>query len=102
MDTRGRKTAAAIYAEIIREIDQWLQVLFNGRRKTGHVDLEASEMMLRSAMHGAGAAEQRTGPGSCGHTAHYPGGPCSWIDRWWWENPCGFSMCSWMVRECRW
>ena len=53
MDTRGKKTAAAIYEEIIREIreiDQWLHVLFNGRRKTGHVDLEASEMMMRSAM----------------------------------------------------
>jgi len=59
-------------------------VLFNGRRKTGHVDLEASEMMLRSAMHRAGAAglrqllqfpvppaEQRTVSCSCGHTAHY-------------------------------
>jgi len=59
-------------------------VLFNGRRKTGHLDLEAIEMMIRSAMHRAGAAgltellqlpvppaEQRTVPCSCGHTAHY-------------------------------
>ena len=84
MDTRGKKTAAAIHAEITREIDQWLHVLFNGRRKTGHLDLEAIEMMIRSAMHRAGAAgltellqlpvppaEQRTVPCSCGHTAHY-------------------------------
>jgi len=56
MDSRGKKTAAAILEEITREIDQWLHVLFNGRRKTGHVDLEASEMMMRSAMHRVGAA----------------------------------------------
>jgi hypothetical protein len=84
VDTRGKKTAAAIHAEITREVNQWLQVLFNGRRKTGHVDLEAIEMMTRSAMHRVGAAgitellrfpvppaEQRTAPCSCGHTAHY-------------------------------
>jgi hypothetical protein len=59
-------------------------VLFNGRRKTGHLDLEAIEMMMRPAMHRVGAAgitallqfpvppaEQRTAPCSCGHTAHY-------------------------------
>lgn len=59
-------------------------MLFNGRRKTGHWDLEAIEMMIRSAMHRVGAAgitellqfpippaEQRTVPCSCGHTAHY-------------------------------
>jgi hypothetical protein len=84
LDSRGKKTAAAIYQEVIREIDRLLHVLFNGRRKTGHVDLEASEMMMRSAMHRAGAAgitellqfpvppaQQRTIPCSCGHTAQY-------------------------------
>jgi hypothetical protein len=84
LDTRGKKTAAAIYEEVIREIDRLLHVLFNGRRKTGHVDLEASEMMMRSVMHRAGAAgitellrfpappaEQRTVPCGCGHTAQY-------------------------------
>ena len=84
MDPPGKKTAAAIYAEITREIDRWLQVLFNGRRKTGQVDLEASEIMIRSAMHRVGAvgitqllqfpappAEQRTVLCSCGHTARY-------------------------------
>ena len=61
-----------------------MNVLFRGRRKTGHMDLEASEIMIRSAMHRVGAvgmtqllqfpvppAEQRTMPCSCGHTAHY-------------------------------
>jgi hypothetical protein len=84
VDTRGKKTAAALHQEITRELDRLLQVLFNGRRKTGHLDLEASEMMMRSAMHRVGAAglhallqfpapspEQRTVPCSCGHTAQY-------------------------------
>jgi hypothetical protein len=61
-----------------------MNVLFRGRRKTGHMDLEASEIMIRSAMHRVGAvgvtqllqfpvppAEQRTVPCFCGHTAHY-------------------------------
>jgi hypothetical protein len=51
VDTGGKKTAAAIHAEITREIDQWLHVLFVGRRKTGYLDFEASEMMMRSAVH---------------------------------------------------
>ena len=84
MDARGKKTAAAVHQEITREVDRWLHVLFNGRRKTGHVDLEAIEMLTRSAMHQAGAAgitellrfpvppaEQRTLPCPCGQTAHY-------------------------------
>jgi hypothetical protein len=33
-----------------------LLVIFQGRRKTGHLDLEAMEMAVRSAMHRAGAA----------------------------------------------
>jgi hypothetical protein len=33
-----------------------LQVIFQGRRKTGRLDLEAVEMAVRSAMHRAGAA----------------------------------------------
>ncbi len=50
MDTGGKKTAAAIPAEITRAVDPWLHVLCNGQRKTGNVDLEASEMRMRSAM----------------------------------------------------
>ena len=58
--------------------------MFRGRRKTGYTDLEASEMMMRSAVHRVGAvgitqllqfpaptAERRAVPCSCGHTAHY-------------------------------
>jgi hypothetical protein len=84
MDGRGKKTAAAIHQEVAREIDRLLQVLFNGQRKTGNLDLEAIEMTMRSAMHRAGAAaiqallqfpvppaEQRTVPCRCGDTAHY-------------------------------
>jgi hypothetical protein len=32
-----------------------LRTIFNGRRKTGRLDLEAVEMAVRSAMHQAGA-----------------------------------------------
>jgi len=84
VDTRGKKTAAAVLEEVTGEVGQWLNVLFRGRRKTGHMDLEASEIMIRSAMHRVGAvgvtqllqfpvppAEQRTVPCFCGHTAHY-------------------------------
>jgi hypothetical protein len=65
-------------------VSQWLQALFIGQRKTGQVDLEATEMLTRSVMHRVGAAgltqwlqfsvpaaEQRTTPCSCGHMAHY-------------------------------
>jgi hypothetical protein len=61
-----------------------LRVLFNGRRKSGHLDLEATEMVLRSALHRAGATaltkllefatpavDQRTLPCACGHSALY-------------------------------
>ena len=67
-----------------REVDQLLQVIFHGRRKTGRLDLEAIEMAVRSAMHHAGAAaltellqfavpatEQRTIPCACGDQARY-------------------------------
>jgi hypothetical protein len=51
-------------------------------RKSGQVDLEALEMLVRSAMHQAGAAaltellrfpvpDQRTIPCPCGQQAHY-------------------------------
>lgn len=61
-----------------------MRVVFNGRRRTGFLDLEAIEMAVRSAMHQAGAAaltellrfaapeeDQRTIPCSCGHAARY-------------------------------
>jgi hypothetical protein len=59
-------------------------VIFQERRKTGRLDLEAVEMAVRSAMHHAGAAalgqllqfpvpaaEQRTIPCACGRQAQY-------------------------------
>jgi hypothetical protein len=61
-----------------------LRVIFNGRRRSGRLDLEAIEMAVRSALHQAGAAalskllrfpaptaDQRTLPCDCGHQAHY-------------------------------
>ena len=61
-----------------------MRVIFNGRHKTGRLDLEAIEMAVRSALHHAGAAaltellrfpapvaDQRTIPCSCGHQALY-------------------------------
>ncbi len=59
-------------------------MIFNGRHKSGRLDLEAIEMVVRSAMHQAGAAaltellqfaapaaDQRILPCSCGHQACY-------------------------------
>ena len=76
--------AETIQREVAREVDRLLRVIFNGRRKTGRLDLEAIEMAVRSAMHHAGAlalsellqfppppADQRTLPCSCGQQAHY-------------------------------
>jgi hypothetical protein len=61
-----------------------LRVIFQERRKTGRLDLEAIEMAVRSAMHQAGAAAlsellqfpvpiagDRSIPCSCGHQAQY-------------------------------
>jgi hypothetical protein len=61
-----------------------LRAIFQERRKTGRLDLEAVEMAVRSAMHQAGAAaltellqfaapaaDQRTIPCACGHPAPY-------------------------------
>ena len=80
----GKKTAEAIQKEVAREVDQLLRVVFSARRKTGRWDLEALEMVVRSAMHQAGAAalnqllqfpvpaaDQRNIPCACGHQAHY-------------------------------
>jgi hypothetical protein len=61
-----------------------LHVIFGARRKTGRLDLEAIEMLVRSVMHQAGAATltrllefeapeegHRTVACACGHSAHY-------------------------------
>ena len=60
-------------------------MVFQDRRKTGRIDLEATEMAVRAALHRAGAAaltptapvprappdEPRTVPCPCGQPAHY-------------------------------
>jgi hypothetical protein len=67
---------------VARELEQLLRTIFTGIRKTGHVDLEAVEMLIRSAMHQAGAdtlskllqfpePDQRTIPCPCGRQARY-------------------------------
>ena len=79
-----KKTAEAIQKEVTREVEQLLRILFSARRKTGHFDLEAIEMAVRSALHQAGAAaltellrfpapaaDQRSTACSCGQHAHY-------------------------------
>ena len=84
MARAGKKTAEAIRQEIAREVDQLLRVVFQDRRKTGRLDLEATEMAVRAALHRAGAAalsqllqfpapseEQRSVPCPCGQPAHY-------------------------------
>jgi hypothetical protein len=61
-----------------------VRIIFNGRRQSGHLDLEATEMVVRSVMHLAGAsvltrllcfaspaADQRTIACTCGHQAQY-------------------------------
>jgi len=61
-----------------------LRVIFNGRRQSGPMDLEATEMVVRSVLHQAGAAvltkllcfaspaaDQRTIGCACGRQAHY-------------------------------
>lgn len=84
MDSRGKKTAVAVHQEIGREVDQWLGVVFTGKRKSGYWDLESMEGLTRKAMHQAGAtalreilqfvapaAHMRSLPCSCGHPARY-------------------------------
>src|SRR5260370_18453911 len=51
-----KKTVEKIQKEVAREVDQLLRVIFRARRKTGHFDLEAIEMAVRSAIHHARAA----------------------------------------------
>ena len=79
-----KKTVEAIRQEITREIEQFLRVVFQERRNTGRLDLEATEMAMRSALHRAGATalsqllqfpapseEGRRLACPCGQQAHY-------------------------------
>jgi hypothetical protein len=84
LDRAGKKTSAAIHQEVTREIGTLVRRVFAERRNHGGLDLEAVEMALRSALHGAGAAvlsqllrysppaaDQRRLPCVCGGQAHY-------------------------------
>ena len=79
-----KKTVEAIQQEITREVEQFLRVVFQDRRNTGRIDLEATEMAMRAALRRAGAAalsqrlqfpapsqEGRTLACPCGQQAHY-------------------------------
>jgi hypothetical protein len=79
-----KKTVETIRQEITREIEQFLRVVFQERRNTGRLDLEATEMAMRSALHRAGATalsqllqfpapseEGRRLACPCGQQAHY-------------------------------
>lgn len=50
-----KKTAATIYQEVAREVNQLLRRVFAQRGKDGRTDLEAAESALRAALHQAGA-----------------------------------------------
>ena len=68
-----------------REVDRFLCIVFSGRRKSGHLDLEAVETAARAAMHRAGSAaltellqfaaptakEERAIACACGQRAQY-------------------------------
>jgi hypothetical protein len=55
-DAELKKTIEAIRQEITREVEESLRVVFEDRRKTGRLDVEATEMAMCSALHRAGAA----------------------------------------------
>jgi hypothetical protein len=78
------KKAAAIQAEVAREVSTLLSRIFAERKQAGGLDLEAVEMGFRAALHQAGAAaltqllqfvvpaaDQRSIPCPCGHQALY-------------------------------
>ena len=48
---RGKKTAAAIHAEVAREVTTLLGRVFAERKQAGDLDLEAVEMAIRAALH---------------------------------------------------
>ena len=73
-----------IRREVEREVSGLLRIIFQDRRKTGQLDLEAVEMAMRAAMHQAGAValsqllryeppavDEREIPCACGQTARY-------------------------------
>ena len=47
---REKRTAEAIQQEVQQEVARLLQVIFSGWRKSGGVDLEAVEMVVRGGI----------------------------------------------------
>jgi len=105
----GKKTAAAVYQEITRELDALLPRIFAERRKTGELDLEAVELAFRTALHSAGAAGlsellresgpiPTTVPCACGSPARYKDmrrkpiltvlGPAHMLRAYYWCSRC--------------
>ena len=81
---RRKKNGGGVQREVTREVDQLLGTIFNGQRQIGRLEMEAIEMVVRSAMaSGAGnglmlavgifspAADRRTVACACGHSADY-------------------------------
>ncbi|HEY7334941.1 MAG TPA: ISKra4 family transposase [Bryobacteraceae bacterium] len=70
-----------IQQQAAQDVTQLLASIFAGARKSGGLDLEAVEMLVRNAVHGLGAhllerllhqhAAAATSPCSCGQPAHY-------------------------------
>ena len=71
------KNAEAIQREVERGLSGVLRIVFQDRRKTGGLDLEALEMAMRTAMHQAGAAAMSQllryePPTPCSTRSRYP------------------------------
>jgi hypothetical protein len=80
--TPQEKTAEAIQQEVAQEVNRVLQVVFNGWHKTGRIELEAIDLLVRDSMHRADAAtvqrlrsapvsHDRKVPCACGQETHY-------------------------------
>src|ERR1044072_35841 len=54
-DAAGKKTAEAIQQEVAQEVNRILQIVFGDWHKTGSIDLEPLEMLVRESIHRAGA-----------------------------------------------
>jgi hypothetical protein len=81
-DTGGKKTVEAIQQEVAQEIGRIVQVVVGDWRKTGTIDLEAVELLVRQSLLHAGAvtvqrllalpaSHRHEAPCDCGHPARY-------------------------------
>jgi hypothetical protein len=80
--TAGKKTAEAIQREVAQEVGRIVQIVFGDWHKTGTIDLEAVELLVRDSMHHAGAmtvqrllcmpeSPDHRVPCACGQQAQY-------------------------------